>query len=757
MFILEYIYTSIESIKSYITNLDSSIKKMSFTLPQEQKVKATYGRLIELKKEDFFAVQYFFNEDLQNNLFSNLPLNNIYIIGLVSNSLLLGNITLIVHSPSIININVVEPIANSVSLLIQKRIEQNKLIENHKFYKCLLDTTKDFILVVNDENKICFSNQAFEEFLQKNNYNSNIINEDIESVLGFLNHKFFDKFLHVKKNKQSENFEVSTVINCTFYYFQIQITYNNFQEKFHYIIKIKDITAWVHSKKEVNYLTEVNKIFIENLNEGIILIDENYQIIQCNNKFAEFFNLKKEEIISKNFFDLMPQHFKEEVIKVLDSLFKERKDYTHYFTLKKDEKELYLKKELYPVIENNSVKYLISIVRDCTQEKQKEEELSKSKIQAEKNLHIKSRLIATISHEIRIPLNAINGFANLLLKQDLTESKKLDYISHINQNSYLLTRLIDDLIDISCIESGKFPIKKESVFIYPILEKLNEQFSYELAIRHKNNVKLILTNSLEDNIPFETDELRLRQIISNLLSNSIKYTISGEIKFGFSLMNNCIVFFVKDTGIGIKKEQIDNLLEPFYNLNKDNYKLDKSLGLGLYIVKNIVEQLDGTLHVDTEINKGTTFTIRFPFIQTLPTYSILPDDAKVSMSIDKEINILIAEDDDINYMFLTEMLSHEKIKIIRATNGLEVVELFKKHHCNLHIVLMDIQMPIIDGITATKLIKDINPYIPIIAQTAYAYSTEKDESLNAGCSDYIVKPIDINVLISKIIYYVNKE
>ena len=757
LFVSEYIYSYIDQVSNYITSLKKSISKISFSLPPEQRVYTTYGRLVELKKEDFFSALYYFNKELLDNLLSNVPLYNIYIIGLISNSYLFGNITILAHEPNL-KLEILEPIVNHTSLLIQKRIVQEKLNENHKFYQSLLNTTQEIIIVVDDNNKIIYSNKVCQDFFIKNNLSSNILNENITDVLYILNHKFFDKFKQAQQQQQPITFDISTSLNNKIYFFKIQINPIVNINKLNYIINIKDISETILSKREINHLSEVNKIIIENLNEGVILINENFQIIQCNSKFLDLFSFKKEEVFSKSIFDLMPNNLKEKATKVLKSLFEERSTFTQEFTITKEGKNYYLKEEIFPIIENNTVKYLISIIRDCTQEKQKEEELLESKLQAEKKERIKSTLIATISHEIRTPLNTINGFANLLLKQDLSESKKLNYISHINQSSYFLTRLIDDLIDISNIETGRISIKKNTIFIYPIFEQLYEQFLQELIVRQKNNVKLILTNTPEDNIPFHTDELRVRQIISNLLSNSIKYTLSGEIKFGYSLMNNCLIFFVKDTGIGIKKDQIESIFEPF-NKTKSNYytDTDKSLGLGLYIVKSIIEQLNGTLHIESETNKGTTFSIRFPYSQidqTTTSYHILQNEIK-PFKIEKEVNILIAEDDDLNFMFLEEMLSQETIRIIRAKNGIEAVELFKKHHCNLHLVLMDIQMPIMDGFTATKLIKEINPLIPVIAQTAYAYATEKEESFNVGCCDYLVKPLNQNELLSKIAYYTN--
>ncbi|MCX7862695.1 MAG: response regulator [Bacteroidales bacterium] len=754
LFINEFICSPINEIKQYLVELETNVKKICFSLPIEQKILATYGRLVEINKEDFLQANYFFNKDLLINLLGNIPIHSIYVMGFISRSMLLGNITLLIHQHEP-NLSMLEPLINHTSLLIQKHLAQKQIEINSRFYETILNTTSELIFIVNNQDKVIFTNKALQNLLTKLNLPADVLHKNVNESFPFLNHKFIQYFYEAKNQKRTLFFESSTRINEHVIFCQTIISPLIEDLKEHFIVSIRDITEWVLSKREISYLTEINQIIIENLNEGILLIDENYNIIKCNRKFLESFNYNINDILSKNIFDLMPQNFRDQALKVLQGLFIEGKSFMHEFAFTQtDGSEKIFSEEIFPILEDGKVKYLIAITQDITEAKRKETELLKSKDEAETKERIKSTFIAAISHEIRTPLNSINGFASLLQNSSLTEEKKQHYIKQIHHSSTILSRLIDDLIDISKIESGNLSIVNESVFLYPIFQELYEQFIQELQIRQKSHLKLVFTNTPEDNIPFYTDVLRLKQIMANLISNAIKYTYHGEIKFGYSLLNNCIIFYVKDTGVGIKAEQLENLFQPFATISKDYTTSQRSLGLGLYIVKNIVEQMNGTLHVESEWQKGSTFSVRFPYSNTnlfTPQFVSLKNN---KIELEKQICILIAEDDDLNFIFLEEMLANEKIKILRAHNGKEAVELFKKHHCVINIVLMDIQMPIMDGFEATKLIKELNPHVPIIAQTAYAYSTEEEQCRKAGCCEYLIKPLNQNDLIEKILQYI---
>jgi hypothetical protein len=521
----------------------------------------------------------------------------------------------------------------------------------------------------------------------------------------------------------------------------------------HILLYVYDLTP---SQKKIKELTEINKKIVENLNEGVVLLDKQSHVLFANKQFYSFFELTDQNIIGKEIFSLIhiPNHEK------MNALFEQIKQnplplqFEFEFKNFKQEQKFFLH-EIYLINEDKESFYFVVIFHDITEQKRKEMELTESKEKAEQNNRIKSAFIANISHELRTPLNAITGFAGLLHRNDLPDEKKEQYIKQINASSVLLSRLIDDLIDITKIETGKLAFLYETIFLFPLLKEIQEQYHQELETRNKKHISLILDNTAQDDIAFYTDKLRLKQIISNLLLNAIKYTYQGEIHLGYKQYNNSVIFYVQDTGTGIKEEDIPLLFVPFMRIKNKYVKSQSGSGLGLTIVKNMVELMKGSIHVESEWMKGSTFSVRFPYeVTTVPEKAVKEEDTNNKKLFDKTITILIAEDDDINYMFLEEMLLESSLNLVRAHNGKEAVNMYKENADTIDIILMDIQMPVLDGFTATQLIKEINPDVPVIAQTAYAYSTELELSKKVGCVDYIVKPIQQDELLKKIVKYV---
>jgi len=749
LFYLEYFYSSYDFWNNYVHSLSNSLNKISFSLPYEQRILANYGKLIELKKEDFLAANYFFNKDLLKEELLKVYIENIYIIGLLGSSSILGNVTIIVHNSGI-DLSLIEPICQNFSLHIQKKQAKNEISKYQKFYQLIFNSVNQVIIVIDDNDKILFINQPASELLSKFNVNTDVINKDIKTILTFLNNNFKQNLEKAKKNRNHCSFEVYIYFSNTFYAFQVDITPLNFYDtKTYFAVLIKDITDLIISQRQLDEITELNNIIVENLSQGIILIDENYKVIKFNKCFLELFKLSPDKIINKTIFELIAPEFKNKAHELINKLSKENKSFSHEFIF--DDKVF--KEELFPIKRNNDINYFVSIVTDITEEKKKEEEIKTEKNKLEIRERFKTNYLITVNHELRTLVNSIHGFTNLLLTESMSESKKLNYLRRINQTSHELARLIDDLTDISLLELGKIKIFKETIFLYNFLKNIYEQFLFELEIKQRDKVKLIFANSPEDDLPFFTDGLRLKQIISNLLSNSIKYTFNGEISFGYTLMNNCIVFYVKDTGIGFDVEEV---FSEKFEL-KENIDIRKSSGIGLKIVRELVDLLNGELFVESIKNIGSTFSVKFEYLYPNFLNTISELDESNELTLNEDLNILIAEDDDFNFLFLKEMLESDKVKVIRANNGKEAIEVYKNNIDKIDLILMDIKMPIIDGIAATKIIKKINKNIPIIAQTAFAYSAEEKESREAGCSDYIIKPINKRELIAKIKKYLNKK
>lgn len=368
---------------------------------------------------------------------------------------------------------------------------------------------------------------------------------------------------------------------------------------------------------------------------------------------------------------------------------------------------------------------------------------------------LKSSFLANMSHEIRTPMNAILGFSELLKKPTLTEKKRTEYLNIIQTKGNQLLHLINDIIDISRIEANYIIIKAESINVNALCEELLIVYKELFNKTGKTkSIKLIFQKSLPDNkTQILVDPYRLKQIISNLLDNALKFTSEGEIVFGFRIIeNNTMQFYVKDTGIGISSENLSSIFERFRQLNNSDSDNVGGIGLGLNIVKRLVELMEGEISVVSNVGVGSEFYFTLPYK--------LPEDLdkiKPIISI-KEINtkwpdktILLAEDNDDNYKYLVELLNETAAKIVRAKNDKETLDIINTND-KIDLILMNFKMPLLNGYDVTTKIKSLKSGIPIIIQTSNAAQEEKNKLSELNCNDLISKPIkrdEILLLISK--------
>jgi signal transduction histidine kinase/CheY-like chemotaxis protein len=381
-------------------------------------------------------------------------------------------------------------------------------------------------------------------------------------------------------------------------------------------------------------------------------------------------------------------------------------------------------------------------------------ELEEARIKAEESDKLKTAFLANRNHEIRTPMNGILGFTELLKETELTGKQKQKYIEVIQQSGRRMLDIINDLIDISKIESGQVEIKMHDLNLNDMLDGLYNFFKYDAGTKG-----LILTCIKEvdhEKSNIRTDETKLQQVFSNLIKNSIKYTNTGSIEFGYSLKGTDIEFFVKDTGIGIKREIHQKIFERFRKGNVSDNKEYEGSGLGLSISKAYVEMLEGKIWLDSEPGKGTVFYFILPGISFMETKTNPKAEYVSSPDVLKGITILVAEDDEISFILLKEVLKRAGAEVIHAVNGKEAVELVIATP-DIDIVLMDIKMPVLNDTEAAKLIKKINTDLPIIVQTAYALSTDHQKYLDIGCNDYIAKPIERRLLIDKIVKHIREK
>jgi PAS domain S-box-containing protein len=389
--------------------------------------------------------------------------------------------------------------------------------------------------------------------------------------------------------------------------------------------------------------------------------------------------------------------------------------------------------------------------RDITELKKTEQELVVAKEKAEESDRLKSAFLANMSHEIRTPMNGILGFTSLLQEPDLSGEEQQTYIDIIQKSGDRMLNTVNDIIEISKIETGQVHLVFKDVNVNAELRDLYQFFKPETE---KKGMQLFLEIELkETEALIKTDELKLTSILTNLIKNAIKYSNAGSIVVSCKKQNGYLEISVKDTGIGIPANRLKAVFDRFVQADIADRHVHEGSGLGLAITKSYVEMLGGSIWLESVEGKGSTFTFTIEYSPLAPVEKTVEvEHPKSEMKDLKRKYILVAEDDDISFMLLENILSNETCKLIQAKNGKEAVDIFKNTP-EIDLILMDIKMPEMDGIEATVLIREFNKTVPIIAQTAYALEGDKEKALEAGCNNYIPKPIEKTKLIDLINRY----
>jgi len=380
------------------------------------------------------------------------------------------------------------------------------------------------------------------------------------------------------------------------------------------------------------------------------------------------------------------------------------------------------------------------------------EDLALAKRKAEESDHLKTAFLSNMSHEIRTPMNAILGFSNLLSHPDISSIEKEEFINLIRINGKNLLTLVEDIIDISKIDSGQLQIKNTSCNLHQVMTIVYDSFLDDIKRRGLFNLKLYLKEGVaDDNIRILTDEHRLQQILINLVGNAVKFTERGFVEFGYTQENDQFLqFYVKDTGIGLPKDKEKEIFERFSKFNSDKDRLYGGTGIGLSIAKHLVDLMGGEIWVESEPLVGTTFYFTIPYHRLSIPINAIEETPEPTKDFNWEgKTFLVAEDEEDNFRYIEVALALSNASLIWARDGQEAVDVFKRVN-DIDLVLMDIKMPQMDGYTATREIKNISSKVPVIAQTAYAMSEEKEKSREAGCDDYIAKPIGYDDLLATI-------
>ena len=356
---------------------------------------------------------------------------------------------------------------------------------------------------------------------------------------------------------------------------------------------------------------------------------------------------------------------------------------------------------------------------------------------------LKTAFLQNISHEIRTPMNSIVGFSELLREPETNEKEKEEYLDMISRSSDQLLNIVNEVLDISLIETGNITLNYRNIHLNHLMDELYLIFKPLVF----NGVSFSYEKGLSEDLSYiETDVTKVRQVLNNLLSNAFKFTERGYIRFGYTLVEDDLQFFVEDSGIGIDSTFHDKIFERFLKIGHDEIKLYEGVGLGLAICKGNVDLLKGKIWFESEPGKGSRFFFTIPYKQVYsdkqaPSLRTLPAEEL------RELVILVAEDDEVNFKYINEIFRASGAKILHAVNGREAVDMSRDND-KIDIVLIDIKMPVMNGYEAIKQIRKLRPGLPIIAQTAFALSNEMLKAFNAGCNDYISKPFSKEQLLA---------
>ena len=414
---------------------------------------------------------------------------------------------------------------------------------------------------------------------------------------------------------------------------------------------------------------------------------------------------------------------------------------SRYFSLKFSE----ISKDLY-----------LGLFLDKTGQKKAEKEMRRYRSRISREENFKSAFLKNLSYEIRTPMNAILGFSELLSLPDVSPEQVRNFTSVIRDKGNYLISFMDDVIELSKFESDNIQFNKSTFELAPLLKELYIEFENRRIERGKENILLQLNipKEIEDSVIY-TDPGRLQQILGNLLSNALKYTEKGTVEFGFHKSTNNYKFYVSDTGIGLSEENQKKIFNRFEVVEETSVKRLGGTGLSLTIAKRIAENLGGKIKVSSKPGEGSRFQLNIP-IKSVGKIMKKGNSEEEDNNTDifsnlnwKDKVLLVAEDEEVNYRFLEAVLLRTGAKILRARNGKEAVELFRKI-ARIDLILMDLKMPVLDGFEAIRIIKKEKKDLPIIAQTAFAEMSEIKKCKTSGCDDYITKPIDISLLTAKI-------
>lgn len=521
----------------------------------------------------------------------------------------------------------------------------------------------------------------------------------------------------------------------------------------------RDISERKQAEESLSETISLLQATLESTTDGILVVDLKGRIIDYNSKFIEVWEMpesiitegKTKDLVAPENAEIAMKHIvgklsdPQQFISKVQSLY--HKPEAESFDVLNFKDGRIIERFSKPQYLNDAPVGRVWSFRDVTDRKKVEDELRIALEKATESDRLKSAFLATMSHELRTPLNAIIGFSDII-DDSMSVPEIIQYNKTINDSGNHLLTIVEELFDLSLIETGVINIKKEDHNLSSLLQNVHQIIKSEQQKIKKDHLDLTqITPPESRNLVVYTDASKLKQILLNLLKNSLRFTIAGSINYGFKVDTKegekRLLFYVEDTGIGISKDEQEYIFEIFRQVDDKTTKTYGGTGIGLSICKKLVCVLDGEIWVESNIGKGSTFYFTIPYQERdkdIPSDEVISKAFKRNSKEFDTKTILVVEDDNSSYDYLNVILEMQGATVLRAVNGEKAI-IYCTEDSTIDLVLMDINMPVMDGFVATKAIKKIKPNLPIIAQTAYAISGDKEMALEAGCDDYISKPI----------------
>ena len=616
--------------------------------------------------------------------------------------------------------------------------------QNLEIFKRVLDKVSDSILAVSVDGTLVYANR---QFIEEYGVKEELGTQKVYDLPVSLNTKeIFDKRVQEIRDNGG-NFayraQYTRVGETKLRVHQVSafMIQNQGEEMIWFFTQ--DITDVIKNRDELRELNYLMDAILNNIPVYLFVKDpeDDFRYLYWNKAFASHSKIPASKALGHTDFEVFPEHenaekFHRDDLELIRT--RERMEMQEtYVTATGETRIVQTLKTLVPL--EGRAPLIIGISWDITNMQNIEQELVQARIKAEQSDRLKTAFLANMSHEIRTPLNAIVGFSRLMTIADNAEDEKL-YSDIINQNSEILLQLINDILDLAKIEAGTLEYIRYPMDLGELCRNVYEMHKD----RVQTGVVLILDNK-DTSLIINEDQNRIMQVVTNLITNAIKFTFKGEIRFGFEVRKEYIDFYVKDTGMGISEEKIKMIFERFVKLNT----FVQGTGLGLAICRVIVEKLGGEITAESKLNEGSTFRFTIPYKagKKCPESgrgTKCPESGSTGLrKVLQRRTVLVAEDVDSNFLLLKTLLG-KRCNLLWAKDGEDAVNQFKEHQPDL--ILMDIKMPHMDGLEATRLIRSYSKEVPIVALTAFAFEPDKDRAIEAGCDDCLTKPVSQNAL-----------